>query len=116
MEIINWIEEDTKGSDLVAWLLLETMTRESPNILQKFPDMDVQKLQVEMIINGVSVPVMETSKSIESQLDKLITNKAKNMLEERFYRHEEALNALKEHIMEQLDEGYTKERLSNGEN
>jgi hypothetical protein len=119
MEIIDWAKEELKssheGQGLVAWLIIEAMTKASPNYLEKFGDFDGSNLQVEMKINGIEVPVMETLELIEEQLDALVLDKAKKLVEEKFYHHENVLLALKEHVLGQLQDGYTKDSLTSVE-
>ena len=117
MDTIDWVKEELKsthdGQGLVAWLIIEAMTKASPDgYLEKFGDFDGSKLQVEMKINGIEVPVMETLGLIEDQLDSLILDKAKKLVEEKFYHHENVLLALKEHVLGQLQDGYTKDSLT----
>lgn len=116
MEIIDWVKEEEKssyeGQGFVAWLIIEAMTKVYPDDhLAKFGDFDGSKLRVEMKINDIEVPVMETLECIEAQLDRLVLDKAKELVERKFCHHEDVLLALKNHVIRNLEDGHTKDSL-----
>lgn len=66
--IIDWLEYDSE-SHVVAWFLLEAMTK--VGIKERFGAFDSSKLEVELRVNGVEVPVLEPLNFLQSQLDAL---------------------------------------------
>ena len=117
METIDWYADyKTNEHGLVPWLITHAMSEVAPgDWSEKFPNMDSSNLEVEMKINGVNVPVRDTLELIEKQLDSLILEKAKELVEKQFYQHENVLLALKNHVISQLNDGYIKDSLTNGE-
>lgn len=75
MEIINWIEEEGTGTfskpNLVAYSLIEAMSRVQGDIQEVFAPFNSEALQVEFKVNGVEVPFTWVCKAIQDSLDNL---------------------------------------------
>ena len=70
--------------DFVQWLIIEAMSNTPGDFEKNFPGANADSLEVEMKVNGVSVPVKATLKSIEKQIDRFVTTKAKELIAEKF--------------------------------
>jgi len=103
MELINWQEEHvkwqkdgTKGS-FICWLILCSLTKAEKELEAQvgqqlsrkkfFDDLSVAtdkwtKLQVTLQVNGVELPVQQTIDEMENQLDFMVENKARKLVNE----------------------------------
>lgn len=79
--IIDWHKEgDWSNRSLLGWAIVESM---KPEIMGA-EGFDASKLDVRMSINGVDVDPTRIFANLAKQLDNLIADKAKELLEERF--------------------------------
>lgn len=63
---INWLEYDKKDH-VLAWLVCEAVS-ENIEQLGKF---DASKMDVELVVNGVSYDIVKACEFLQSQLDRL---------------------------------------------
>ncbi len=86
MEIINWIKEEEKGThrspNLVAYCLIEAMSRVSTKIDEVFVPFKPEALEVEFKVNGVNVPFTWFCTVIQEHLDQIEDDVKKNLRKE----------------------------------
>ena len=67
--IIDWLGyERNRQESLVAWFLLETMSKAG---IEKFGDFDSSELDVVLTVNGVEVPVVPVLEFLQSQITRI---------------------------------------------
>ena len=64
---IDWVDYD-KGDHVLAWFLIEAMSAVG---IKRFGDFDSSKLEVELKVNGVEVPVVGPMESLQQQLKRI---------------------------------------------
>ena len=64
---IDWLEYDSKDH-VLAWVLLEAMSKAG---IERFGQFNSSDLEVELTVNGISVPIVEVMEFLQSQLDRL---------------------------------------------
>lgn len=107
-EIINWLEmEMDNNRRIVPWLILESMVRKGESITKTWPDLDATKMTVELIINGIPVPVVETLNKLEDNLGKVIDEKAKELFLQKIndlgYLIDDYTNGLKKELLKKFN-------------
>ena len=76
---LNWQDEDSR-KNLIAWIIAESL----PDSVVKADGFDPTNLDVKLTINGVEVDLKETFTFLESQLEKQVTDVAKELIQEKF--------------------------------
>lgn len=77
MEVINWQQEEEKGSwsrpNLIAWALIEAMAAKSEgsDVKKVFSPFDPKALEVEFKVNGVDVNFKSLCESIQKSIENL---------------------------------------------
>ena len=74
--------------DFVEWVIIEALAELSQLDMPK----DLSSLDIEMKVNGVVVPVIETLGLIEKQIDRMVLEKAKDLVGEKLDGLEEKIH------------------------
>jgi len=98
-DVVDWEYEEDNGS-LIGWLIVEAASKGNKYFdeIVKEGAWDSHKVNVELIINGVKVPATSTLNSIDEQLDKMVNEKAKEILKEKVVRLIDDLDQIEERI------------------
>jgi len=70
--------------DFIEWVIIHSIVSTKEGSEKKFKDVKLDNLNVELKINGIEVPFMQTLRDIEKQLDEMIEKKAKELLLDKF--------------------------------
>lgn len=65
--IIDWLYYE-KSDHVLAWLLVEVMSAAN---IHRFGDFDSSKLEVELRVNGLTVPFMDAIQNLQGQLKRM---------------------------------------------
>ena len=99
-ETIDWVKYYTENpDDLLTWLLPE-VTAKKGDIRKHWPKMDTSNLTIEMRLNGVEVPVVETFKDLTKVFNRCIYEAAEDLIEEKFDKLKEYLDELRDKIFD----------------
>lgn len=87
--------------EFLQYVLVEAASaeadRQKKDLTEVFPDVGV-RCDVVLTYNGVEMPLEPVFKFIKDQLDRLIAEKAKELIEERFAEHNEFLSNIEQTI------------------
>lgn len=95
---LNWHDEDSR-KNLISWIIVESL----PDSVGKAEDFDASNLDVKLTINGVEVDLKETFAFLESQLNKQVTDVAKELIQEKFIKLSIALDSVQESVLTSMD-------------
>ena len=92
---------EMKTCDLLHWAVINAVVKlgKLENTWLEFPKDG--KWEMKLIMNDVELPVMETFKELESQLDTMIKDKAKKIVNDKF---DNLFSAVEETMEDMLDE------------
>lgn len=110
MEIIDWINEEEKGSwdrpNLVAWALIEAMSEKSTDVDKVFKEEDKpfnpKALEVEFKVNGVEVSFKHVAGLLDKHISQLETEIKNSMIKDTAQK-------LINDLQEKVDSDYWKE-------
>lgn len=85
IDFIEFSESEDPIKQFIAWIILESSVIKDAIETIKKQEVDGHNILVEMKINGVEVPFIETCTSIYHQLDTLVKNKTYNTIEGLYY-------------------------------
>lgn len=80
MKIDFMKERDT----FLGYCMINTVTHKYKGVEMTLPKSEDGKFEVQFIVNGVELPLEETFKDIENQIDEMVRKKALELLEEKF--------------------------------
>jgi hypothetical protein len=82
-EIMKW--EDMPK--FLQWAFVEAAVKKNKNVQEIWPDMcggnEPKEWDIKLVVNGVDLPLLETIKNIESQLDRMVKEQAEKMLQNK---------------------------------
>ena len=88
--IIDWKEYEDRGH-VLSWSLLEAMSKAG---VEGFGEFDSSALNVELIVNGVSVPITEPMEFLQQQLEDIEKAGRRRGVEEAKYKIQDNIDAL----------------------
>lgn len=84
METIDLDLEKRTSNEFIIWAIMHSMVNTPGGNKNNFKDARLNNFTVELKINGVDVPFMQTLRDLKKQLDEHIEHKAKKLLLDRF--------------------------------
>jgi hypothetical protein len=71
----------------LQWAFVEAAVKKNKNVQEIWPDMcggnEPKEWDIKLVVNGVDLPLLETIKNIESQLDRMVKEQAEKMLQNK---------------------------------
>lgn len=81
------IEELRKECDLLEWCLINAVVNQQKldEIItaEKTDEKGHRRFDIKLVVNGINLPLMKTFKDAEKQMDQMILDKAKELLQEK---------------------------------
>ena len=101
MEKINYLKN---RENFVGWLIISALT-DSKVDMNEFTHSDqfnASELEVEMKINGVDVPVMQTLNDIEKQMNRMVYEKALEIVSNKYGDIFNLLDDMEERVKDKI--------------
>ena len=98
--VIDVVKEE-EANHIVGWLILEAIS-EPEYFNSVFPNQMSPTVTVQLLVNNVSVPIIKVLNKVERQFDKLIEEKAKELIESRFLDVNCLLSELEEKVKNKI--------------
>lgn len=82
----------------LGWFVATALTNEK--MLNVFPTREaIAKAEVKLTVNGVELDVQTAMKELKAQYDRVVSERAAELLDERYHEVYQALETLKEKII-----------------
>jgi predicted enzyme involved in methoxymalonyl-ACP biosynthesis len=69
--------------NLLGYCIVNASTKKDENIENIWPELDSKNLEIQFIINGVELPLIQSFDDIQKQMDRLIKEKAFELFQEK---------------------------------
>ncbi len=90
------IEELRKECNLLEWCLINAVVNQQKTneiiSAEKTDEHGNRKFDIKLVVNGVDLPLMKTFKDAEKQMDQMILDKAKDLVNERLNEFDSKLD------------------------
>lgn len=110
------IDELQKKCPLLEYCLVNAVTKVKKSVMDKIMSnknfLDVRMFDIKLVVNDVELPLMETFKSIEKQMDRMIREKATELLNGRLNEFDEKLDEAYQDFEDKMIEIILEEKMT----